>query len=153
MLVVASRSDLANNPFHLASIPKLCRLEFGLEISDFDEIETSVSLLWLTELFSHLPPCNVIEDIVFKCEILQANPLGKFDHKIWTKIDKILTCKELAYLRRVTLILYPVCSEEKRCLSVATELLEQEMRILRKRNVLHIKKRYRESVEAFHSLK
>ncbi|KAF9482232.1 hypothetical protein BDN70DRAFT_451240 [Pholiota conissans] len=141
-LTFACLSDLANHPFHLATMPKLRKLEFGLEISDFEDMETSLSLSWLTELFSNLPTCNVIEDIVLKCEILQANPLGEFDHGIWTKIDKALTCKELSSLRHVTLILYPVHSEAKKHATIATELLQQEMKILCRRNILQIEKRY-----------
>lgn len=136
--------DITTNPFHLSAIPNLHKLEFSIEISDFDDVDTSPALFWLAELFAHIPPANIIRDVVLTCEILQANPLGEFDSRIWVAIDKFLTCKELARLRRVALIIYPIYSAGKTHAPLDTELLQKEMSILRQRNMLQVEKRYGE---------
>ena len=60
-------------------------------------------------------------------------------------MDKFLTREELGCLREVTLLIHPIYSEARRYLPVVSNLLQQELQVLRERKILRVEEIYGES--------
>ena len=60
-------------------------------------------------------------------------------------MDKFLTREELGRLREVTLLIHPIYSEARRYLPAVSNLLQQELQVLRERKILRVEEIYGES--------
>jgi len=119
-------------------------LKLSLQVSDLEEMESNTSFAWLSHFFYNIPSTNVIENITLKCEIVQGNPFGEFDNTLWKQMDKFLTREELGCLREVALLIHPIYSEARRYLPAVSDLLQQELQVLRERNILRVEEIYGE---------
>ena len=106
---------------------------------------SNTSFAWLSHFFYNIPSTNVIENITLKCEIVQGNPFDEFDNTLWKQMDKFLTREELGRLREVTLLIHPIYSEARRYLPAVSNLLQQELQVLRERKILRVEEIYGES--------
>ena len=64
-------------------------------------------------------------------------------------MDKFLTREELGCLREVTLLIHPIYSEARRYLPAVSNLLQQELQVLRERKILRVEEIYGESFLSF----
>jgi len=106
---------------------------------------SNISFTWLSHFFYNIPPTNVIENITLKCEIVQENPFDEFDNTLWKQMDKFLTREELGCLREFALLIHPIYSEARKYLPAVSDLLQQELQVLRARNILRVEEIYGES--------
>jgi hypothetical protein len=120
-------------------------LKLSLQVSDLEEMGSNTSFAWLSHFFYNIPSTNAIENITLKCEIVQGNPFDEFDNTLWKQMDKFLTREELGCLRKVTLLIHPIYSEAQRYLPAVSNLLQQELQVLRERNILRVEEIYGES--------
>lgn len=141
-LIFTENSNLSHYPLQLDFTPNLRTLKLSLEVSDLEGMGGNTSFAWLSHLFYNLPTINVIEKIILKCEIVQGNPFAEFDNTLWKQMDKVLTREELRCLREVSFLIHPIYSEARRYLPMFSDLLQQELQVLRERNILRVEEIY-----------